>query len=409
MDNISDNIISKVLINNNDSSFSILTFIDFDIILSRKFILFYLNSILNNNPLLKKKFDIINNKVILKDIHNFSLNNCLEIIQSRYKQFNDSIFYILNKPFTDYNFFMLVSIDYHIKKTRIFFKIHHAYCDGYKLIHMLTSPLLIKKNINQYPSFKRKTNSFFHSIFYFFIGTIILIFTHLFFIFKSLFFTNNNNFFQNIQSQPLLQTDFIICKKISLENIKLHIKNKNITINDFLYSLMIKTDLLYNFERDLHIISPLNVSTNHLTNNFFPIYNHIHNNYSDNTTLLQTIHSKFDYFKFSLFIPFINIILNSNFLHLFDTNLLTSFYTKIIDNTHYTYSNVIGPDIHNLYVKPSNFSFLTNVKNNEIMFNIISCNNNINIICSFKKGNIKDKKLFKKCVYKAYKHLIQHE
>jgi hypothetical protein len=41
------------------------------------------------------------------------------------------------------------------------------------------------------------------------------------------------------------ETDFIICKPFPLDKIKKIAQQKNITINDFLYSLMIKTDKLY--------------------------------------------------------------------------------------------------------------------------------------------------------------------
>ena len=49
--------------------------------------------------------------------------------------------------------------------------------------------------------------------------------------------------------------------------------------------------------------------------------------------------------------------------------------------------------------------FLTLAKDKEIVFNIISSNDNINIICSFKEGVIGDKKRFEECIYKAYESL----
>jgi hypothetical protein len=50
---------------------------------------------------------------------------------------------------------------------------------------------------------------------------------------------------------------------------------------------------------------------------------------------------------------------------------------------------------------------MTNSRGNGISFNVISCENNINIVCSFKKNKIKDKSRFENCIYKAYNSLIQ--
>ena len=60
-------------------------------------------------------------------------------------------------------------------------------------------------------------------------------------------------------------------------------------------------------------------------------------------------------------------------------NTLNSIYNSIIQKCEYVYSNVIGPN--NEYFKDIHFLILA--KNKEIVFNIISSADNINIICSY--------------------------
>ena len=70
------------------------------------------------------------------------------------------------------------------------------------------------------------------------------------------------------------------------------------------------------------------------------------------------------------------------------------------------FSNIIGPSFNNLNINITDIHFLTNTKNTEIIYNIISSGHNINIICSFKNGIIKDKKQFEQCIYEAYNILV---
>ena len=87
---------------------------------------------------------------------------------------------------------------------------------------------------------------------------------------------------------------------------------------------------------------------------------------------------------------------------------LTDIYNSFINNSDYVFSNVIGPDVKSILCFPiKSIHFLTTPKNNEVMYNIISCGDYINIICSFKEGGfIQDKKKFKDCFYKTYSEII---
>jgi hypothetical protein len=82
------------------------------------------------------------------------------------------------------------------------------------------------------------------------------------------------------------------------------------------------------------------------------------------------------------------------------------FYKYFVDNVDYMLTNVIGPKIDNIHLKITDSHFITTAKSKEIIFNIISSGDKMNITCSFKKGIVKNKKRFERCIYKAYKQLI---
>jgi hypothetical protein len=303
---------------------------------------------------------------------------------------------------------MLVCINKEEEKSRIFFKIHHAYVDGYKLINMLSTPVYTKKEDNKLPLFKRKTN-FLSSIYYWIIGTITLLIKNLIIVLKLLFLpnNNNNNNNRNRNRNRNTSTDYIICKSLSLSKIKNFVEKRNITVNDFLYTLMIKTDNIYTQKDKLiQTCSPINVSKINDTNNMSPIFNVVNNSH-DNESLLKIVNTTFNNYKYSAFVPIISSIIK-NIIPYININILSNYYDKIINNTDYVYTNIIGPPVDKFNIKMTDINFLTTAKDSEIIYNIISCKDKINIICSFKKGVIKNKRLFKKCIHKSYNNLMTY-
>ena len=395
---IINNIVSKIFTKDKDESYSVLTYIDIDAELSKQYIFCYTNEVIKNNPMLKQNIVEQNNQFVLCDIESFNINKCVAIKYCKKTNFNIYIKSLLNKKFSEYKFYIFVCINKEFKKSRLFFKIHHAYVDSYKLMNMLTTPLYKKKEDNKLPIFKRNT-SFLLSIYYYIIGTIILTITNIMILCKIVCAP------QNIEKQNNTPTDFIICKSFPLHKIKQFAGKHNITVNDFLYALMIKTDNVYTQqERTIQSISSINVSNISQTNNMCPIFNLISNSY-DNSSLFKTVHSTFNCYKYSLFVPMLSYAMNNCAPHL-NIDILSQCYDNIINNSDYIYSNVVGPPTSKLNVKISNINFLATVKNSEIVYNIISCDDKISIICSFKKGIIKNKKFFKKCIYKAYNTLM---
>jgi len=401
-----NNCVSKILYKDNDDSQCILTYIDIDGILEKKFIINYINEIINKNIILQKKIVENNGIFFLNDsIKDFDLNDYYSIKYTKVKFFDNYINNILNNKFTtELEWKFLFCIDKELQKTRFYFKISHAYTDGYQIIKILTTPF---QDFNITDKFKRKTD-FLSTFYYYFIGTIILLFMNVKVLINILFNLNKNSLHHDKDNnKDNTDTDFIIFKKLKLNKIKKFTTEKKITINDFLYSLMIKTDFLYTKqEKNLLTISPINISGTTQTNNMAPILININNSYNTSNLFIK-VNNIFNNFKFSLFIPILSFLINSitPYIH-FD--ILTNWYNNLLLNTDYVYSNIIGPSNicmkKNTYI--SNIHFLINAKNKEINYNIISTGNNINIICSFKKDIIKNKKLFKKCINNAYHILI---
>lgn len=392
------NYFSKIYHNDSSEAFSIITYVDFDSAVDFELVKSHMNEIVEKNPILKQSIKEENGCLLFNTCNNFKIeeHSCIKYIKSN--KFNDYISKLLNEKFNiKVKWKFLLCIDKESKKSRFYFKIHHAYTDGYKLINILLSKF---NHIDNSKKLKRKTN-FLDTIYYYFIGTIILIILNIKILIKYLCNKNHSSATNNSSN------DYVILKKIKLQEVKDYTKKHNITINDFLYFLMVKTDKMYRGEeKNLHTISLVNISGIKETNNVCPIINKINNSKSSNF-LKTNIHNFFNNLKYSLFIPFLHYILN-NISEYICIDSLSNIYNKFINDTDYVFSNIIGPDVKNICFYPiKNIHFLTTPKNNEVMYNIISFEDYINIICSFKSNSfIQDKKKFKDCFYKTYTQII---
>ena len=389
------NLCSTIFALNNE--YFILSYFDADEALSEEFLTEGLNNVLAQHPTLKKTFISQHNTIQFYDIPNFDIHKCFSI--KYIKNFNAYTKKIMNQPFTEYKFNMVACINKETNKSRVYVKIHHAYADGYKIIEMFN---LFLNNPTILPEFKRKSEN---SIFYYIFGTITLILINILICIKitiQYFIPTQNN-----KDKP---SDYIICKSFCLDKIKKFTTKHKITVNDFLYALMVKTDQLYtNKKRLIQTISPINVYKLNEMNNMLPIYNIIDNS-CDTLSLIKTIHTMFNNYKYSLYIFLLSSYTTViTYLHQyympFSNDVLQSFFDAIMNSSDYVYTNIIGPKVTNVQLK--NIHFLINPINNEIIYNIVSYENNVNIVCSFKEGIIQDKKLFKQCIYKAYTELIK--
>lgn len=405
-----ENYISKVLNNDDDNSYEIISYFKINNLIDEKFIFKYI----------KKMF--IENKELQK--HS---NNVKSFYEIKYNEdYNIYLKELLNKPLPKNKIFhSIICINNENEQNNnneniIIVKVNHAYFDGYTLINMLLKTLSnedIKIN-HKIPHYK--------SMYYYVFGTFLLFFMEMFIItkiciskiidtFANIFFGNINinsntiiNKNKNINTKIKNDFNYIICKPLNLQKIKKKSKKCGISINDFLHSLMIKTDKLYhNVNKNIFVGFPINVNKMENNLNFCMLLNMFNNSYND-SELLKLVNERFNNFKYSLYVPF--YISFTNFFGKFiNIETLLYLYSITMEYVDYSFTNVIGPSNEELKKTNLNINdmhFLLRPKRNEIIYSIISSDNDINIILSFKNGVIKNTMEFENCIYEAYNELI---
>jgi hypothetical protein len=144
------------------------------------------------------------------------------------------------------------------------------------------------------------------------------------------------------------------------------------------------------------------------TNNIFFIFTQAAK-CDDNVMLFHKIEEQFKLYKFSPFIPITNKML-LYLLPYVSQDFQTHMCNELFYNVNLSFSNIIGPKFDdekcNRFVKVKNLQFSTVTKNNEICFNMMSFNDEININISFRENLIKHKKRFRKCFQRAHNSLI---
>lgn len=386
--------ISKFFYKDSQDGCAILTYYNINMEFTNQTLEDFLQTMINKFPVLKQYIIEKNSNIYLKDDTEFKIENHYQIIYDTFDHFDAYVDTILNSHFkTKSKWLFHYLADTESKKYRVYFKIDHSYADGYKIIEMLMSPL---QSIDTSKQFKRNTSSMWDTLYYIIIGTISLLFNLCKILLESLSSTPT--------PPSIKKTDYIRCRPLSLSDIKHNARKCNITVNDFLYALLVKTDSLYcTHKRDIITISPINISGSKDLNNMAPIVNKITNT-MDNKDLFHTIHETFNSYKYSLYIPIFSFILQY-IAPLLPLYIQRNIYDSTVNRCDYVYSNVIGPT----YEMFEDIHFLLLANDKEIIFNTISSNDNINIICSFKEGIIQDKKRFEECIYMAYENLTKTE
>lgn len=389
------NYVSKILHENKSGSFDIFTYIDIDNAMSVNDIKSLLDTIITKSPVLKQYLEKEGETFFLVEDTSFNLENYYTIRHMSMTEFDSHLQFFLNEPFvTSCKWKINICIDEHTKKTRLGFKIDHAYADGYQVIKILTSAFTDEDPTNK---FKHST-TFWYSIYMIIFGTLSLLSLNIKFLYKCL-----TNEIQADYSHK--ETDMLHTKPFSLTEIKSITKKYNITVNDFLYACMVRTDYLYRISpRQIISASPINTSRTKDLNNVMPLFLSVQTDL-EAPILFQKVHSLFDACKYSAFIPGISGLIQT-VTPLLSLKFLTLCYNTILSNCDYVYSNIIGPDLDGISIPITDIHFATIAKNREIVFNIISCKDKINIVCSFKKGRIEDKVRFQSCIEEAYKSLL---
>lgn len=414
-----DNFITEMIHENNMSK--IILKMVLDNILDEKDCSLFISKFMLTNPILKYYIFNIDGKYLwIKDENNiFNPCNFYKIKNCNFKEFDFKKSSLINKNFTSkYKWFFNIYNDISNNKSCMILNISHEYCDGYKLIKMITETFEYEYKI---PKFKRMKNTLFENLYYFIIGTFILIIINMSNICKTFlnhYFCNKSQKINNI-SKKVIYSDIVI-PSLELKEIKDFSKKNNIMINDFLYSLMVKTLNKYNFDMnnnidDIRITCPINIkndySNNFYTNNVYYLFSIINsNNYCCNKDLLRDAHNTFNLYKYSLFI-LILIFLITNIIKYIPIKIKNFLIDTQLNEIDLLYSNIIGPDLNTCFlgnkkIKCSNVSFSTIIKNSSISSNIISYNGKININITFKKNLIKDKNKFIECLMYCYNDLL---
>ena len=394
-----NNYISQVLFDENQGSYGILTYIDFAREFDTNTILGIINNMINKNPILTQRIVKNQNKFYLEENSDFTIREHYNIQYTQSIKFNRLIRTQLNTDFTNW-WYVLFCVDEKQCKTRMYFKIDHAYADGYKLIQMLMS------SFQQTPEpekltikFKRTSFGIFSNIYYLLIGTLTLIVLNLRFLYKV---------WVSPKKAPetcSTNTDYILFPKINFKRVKACTLKHGITINDFMYAVMIRSH--YNYTKttnQIYSASPINISKTADTNNICPLFLTA-SNHADNKTLFTNVNHMFNCCKYSLFVPMLSYLI-PKIIQIVSNQTIVDLYSAISDECDFTFSNIIGPDCKGMSeLNIKDIHFLTNTKNKQVCFNIISYEDGINLIVSFREGLI-DKKRFKQSISEAYKSLI---
>ena len=358
-----------------DNLFSITAYIDSSVKASES-IEDKFRVIIDTFPELKSKI-IKTDTTLLMEPVSINLKEHYTVTKESAEKFDSYTKLVEQTPFqSDVQWFIYLVEDDEKKKYRFYFKMNHAYGDGARVIDMVNlfySTTRIKEvNLRSIPILD--------SLYYIIIGTLLILYDTVK-TFLTIF----------IRSSPIYTTETdTIRLSLDLDTIKGFTKKSNVTINDFLYLVMLRADKDYFGEREIISLSPVKVKGS-LNNNLSIITIK-----SKNTSGLDEIHEKFNTLKYSLYIPIISFIINT-VGGLLPLQLIKGISDYMLNNLDYVYTNVIGPSSSDITL-----NFQITPRNKEIIFNVISCSSVINITCSFKKGVIEDKVRYEKCIRTAY-------
>jgi hypothetical protein len=384
-----------MLFSDESTAFNILTYIDFTKRFTDDEILNYMNTIVQKNPILQQRIYSSGGNHYLEKVDSFDLQDQYAMVELSSEDFDCQIEKEVNTGFqTELQWKFIWCVNTLTQKHRLIFKIHHSYADGYRLIEILTSPF---SNKDQMKRFERKT-TFFNALYYIIFGTISIVFMILYFFLQVALNTKKEKYINK-------KTVIISCKAFSFHKLHTVAKQHKIKVNDLLFSILVRTDkLYYQLDRNILSVSPINVSKDELTNNMMPVFITLQNTY-ESSELYRKIHEIFNCFKYSAFMPLFKMIILFA-MKILPMQYFNLFYEVILEQSDYIYSNIIGPPRKDIHPDIEDIHFVTKAKDHEIIYNIISYEDKINIVLSFQEGVIQDKVRFEECIYKAYEELI---
>ena len=371
-----------------DDKFHILTYLDVCKALSDAELDDFIQPIVKRNPILRQRF--IHGHHLINDEH-FDLKQ--HYIVKKTNKLNRTAS-LLNAPCKTW--FLSAYVDEANLKTRIYFKINHAYADGYQLLKILSSPF-----VDEQPTakFKRYTHNWIDKLYYLTVGTMLLLVTLV------------RCLMNRPKQEPseLKGTDFITVNGIELSTIKAYAKQHKVTVNDVMYTLAIKAHKLYVGDDKFYTVCPINITQTQRTNNVCPLILSV--DQSDEQTILKKVHNAFNCAKYSLFVPMLSSVLQT-FADVASDYVFDAVYNYVAAGPLLIVTNVIGPDLSGVAYADTMAANITNVPffatttNEHICFNLISCREKMNVNVTFVEGVIADKRRYAECITNVYKSMI---
>jgi len=417
-----NNFITKIIHNNN--FFDIITYIDFKKLWSNEEMQIIFDKNIKCNKILRTNIQNIEGNLFWSQINELKYNDYITFFTDTSNNFNN-----YNNKILDYVFgatckwHIFIVNDNKNNTSRIYLKISHIYSDGYSLIKMIFS--LFDCDYKP-PKFKREQHNIIDSLYYYIIGTIILIYINIKNAVNIVFEWTynllcgwiygdntkiNSKVKSNLNKTFKVNLDSLSAFKEKINTLSYKI-NKKYTINDVLYGICIKSYQLYFGKHDLFVTSPININFKNDDKNDLNNFNFIANNHYDfncsNLSLLNNISDLFNLYKSSAFILLTYVLFN--YVSYVSESLMDFIVKLLINKTDIIYTNIIGPDI-SLYenimaLKVKDINLMLVPYDDKICYSIITANDNINISITYKDGVIDDEKRFKKCIDEAYSYFF---
>lgn len=399
-----DNYITKML--DTQKCYVILTFVDFHEPLSKEMLHAYLTKLVMQNPILTKVIQQDTWVPCKEPFHLQQHYTVLHLSTDKREVFTN---HLLNVPITQecrWNATLVQDIE---KQTsRLYFKIEHSYCDGYKLIEMLTR---VVSPSYQNPTFKRKWYRVVTALYHWILGTLYLCVMNLVWMIRHLLL-------KHFLSSPLPNLDYtkskacnLFCGTLALNNLKQVALQHQVTVNTVLYVLMVKT--WYHYKKPSHgkILGgcPIRLQptrpSQYNTNNMFFIFLEMEHD-QDNRQLFRKVDQLFSLYKHSLYVPLAHQLLSLAFPFI-PSEISNQVFHEVYAMIDFNYTNIIGPKIDPPAIasKISNIQFTTVTNSREACCNIISYGNQVNVNLSFRKGIIRRPKRFVRAFHTASNEL----
>ena len=285
------------------------------------------------------------------------------------------------------------------KSSFIILKMHHSYGDGDKCTEMMSSIGDIEKQPSKAELCNNVNEGYLmkicKSIYYFIVS--FCLFAHFILFFKK----------EKVFVEPELESKAVYCNiyNFNVDKLKLKKTELGITMNDLLYSIIIKSIKKY-ANKDVHLssssmINLRKIKTSNKANSFSFI---VFSTPVDNNNTFEKIHHQMNCYKKSPIVLFIYKALTC--ITYFSCDIVTKFLAYMFEKNHFGYSSY-NTQIKTFKIagkKVKNVGNIVIPYKQDVFFSLLTYGENIELNMCYRKG-ILDEKRFKQCVSDVYNEL----